>query len=117
MGQILAGISEGNHSTFAATRAATNGGTKKLAGRVKALRDIVQSAIVTMQSGLESDFTAKLADLSTLLNVTHLTVRTVETSGQASIKLKAHNWCIAKKAEDNSTKKCTDATTNVTNFM
>ena len=68
MGQILAGISGGNHSTFAATGAATNGGTNKLAGRVKAVRDIVQSAIVAMQSGLESDFTAKLADLSTLLN-------------------------------------------------
>jgi len=95
---------------------ATDGGTKKLADRVKTMRDVVQSAIVAMQSGLDSDFTAALADLSTLLNVINSTVRTVETSEQTSIKLKAHNWCIAKEAKDNSTKKCRDATTNVTNF-
>ena len=87
-----------------------------LADRVKTMRDVVKPAIQTMQSGLDSDFTTAQADLTTLLGVINSTERTILSTQKASIRLKAHNWCIAKEAAVNSTTKCSAATTDVTKF-
>ena len=44
------------------------------------------------------------------------TERTVLSTQKVSIRLKAHNWCIAKEAADNSTAKCSAATTDLTKW-